>query len=346
MEAITKYGLHSQALVHLRQQNFGWEFDGLWREIETLKPRLSDKLVCSDTKNRILLINTLVNLGVAYHFEKEIEEFMKDAFEKVEDITGGEEDMYTISVIFRVFRRYGHNVSSDMFNKFKGENGDFKKCLTDDVRGMLSFYEASHHGTKTEEILDEVMQFTKKHLELFVGRTNQPHISALIQNVLYLSQQENSEVLRAKEYIRWEFDAVDTLPDHLKVVLKSLIDLFEELKGEVRSEGRLYSVQYAIDELKRLFRANLTIARWARTGYIPNFDEYMEVGLVTGGVHTLLAIAFVGMGKIARKEAYDWITQDPNLILLWIKKHALEMMLPLLRTKWVEEKMRQGSIAT
>lgn len=86
--------------------------DGLGRDIEALKPRVSDKLVCSDTKEGILLIQTLVNLGVAYPFEKEIEEFMKEAFEKVEDVTLGEEDMYTVSVIFRVFRRYGHNVSS------------------------------------------------------------------------------------------------------------------------------------------------------------------------------------------------------------------------------------------
>ncbi|CAF1960676.1 BnaCnng60620D, partial [Brassica napus] len=88
------------------------EIDGLGGEIETLKPRLSDKLVCLDTKNMILLINTLVNLGLAYHFEKKIEKFMKDALEKVEDIIGGEGDMYTISIIFRVFRRYGHIVSS------------------------------------------------------------------------------------------------------------------------------------------------------------------------------------------------------------------------------------------
>ncbi|KAH0867798.1 hypothetical protein HID58_074820 [Brassica napus] len=78
------------------------EIDGLGGEIETLKPRLSDKLVCLDTKNMILLINTLVNLGLAYHFEKKIEKFMKDALEKVEDIIGGEGDMYTISIIFRV----------------------------------------------------------------------------------------------------------------------------------------------------------------------------------------------------------------------------------------------------
>ncbi|KAF3595426.1 hypothetical protein DY000_02022431 [Brassica cretica] len=78
----------------------------------SVKPRLSDKLVCLDTKNMILLINTPVNLGLAYHFEKKIEKFMKDALEKVEDIIGGEGDMYTISIIFRVFRRYGHIVSS------------------------------------------------------------------------------------------------------------------------------------------------------------------------------------------------------------------------------------------
>lgn len=30
----------------------------------------------------------------------------------------------------------------DKLNKFKGDNGDFQKCMIDDVRGMLSFYES------------------------------------------------------------------------------------------------------------------------------------------------------------------------------------------------------------
>ncbi|EOA37725.1 hypothetical protein CARUB_v10012477mg [Capsella rubella] len=404
------------------------EMESLGRNIEVLKARVSDKLVCLDAKGKIHLIHMLVSLGVAYHFEKQIEEFLKDAFEKVENITIGEEDIYSISVIFRVFRLYGHKLSSDVFNRFKEENGDFKKCLIDDVRGILSFYEASHFGTNTEEILDEAMQFTHKHLELYVGggtnADNEAHISELIRNVLYLSQQENAEVIVAREYIRfyeqephhdemllkfaklnfkfmqlhymqelqtvvrwwkeldleskipnyyrervveclfwatvvymepqystariilakcivfltilddvydayctlpeaigfteslerWEADAVDMLPDHLKVFLRSLIDFFQDLEGEVKSEGRLYNVQYAIDEIKRLFRADLALAKWARTGYTPNFDEYMEVGLVTGGVDCTAAVAFIGMGEIAGKEVYDWLRSRPKLI--------------------------------
>lgn len=120
-----KYPRHVRKLLFLDRPytsalsmtwNFLKEIDGLGGEIETLKPRLCDKLVCLDTKNMILLINTLVNLGLAYHFEKKIEKFMKDALEKVEDIIGGEGDMYTISIIFRVFRRYGHIVSSGDFS--------------------------------------------------------------------------------------------------------------------------------------------------------------------------------------------------------------------------------------
>ncbi|CAA7024472.1 unnamed protein product [Microthlaspi erraticum] len=425
--------------------------NGLGRDIEELKPRVSDKLVCSDTKERIILIQTLVNLGVAYHFEKEIEEFLKDAFEKVEEMTVGEEDMYTVSTIFRVFRRYGHNVSSDMFNKYKTEDGYFEKSLTDDTRGMLSLYEASHLGTNTEVILEEALLFTQNHLELYVGGTNEPHLSELIKNVLYLSQQENIEVLVAREYIRfyeqetdvdemllklaklnfkfmqlhyiqelqtlvkwweeldlesklpnyfrervveslfwttgvymepqfstgriilskclvlfavlddtadayctltevidffqclerWEVDAVDTVPDHLKVVLRSLIDLFEELTGEVKSEGRLYSVQYAIDELKRLCRANLSIAKWARTGCVPNFHEYMEVGLVTGGVECCLAAAFIGVGEVAGKEAYEWVISRPKLIQALDLKSRLRDDVATFK-----DEMARGEIAT
>jgi len=111
---------------------------------------------------------------------------------------------------------------------------------------------------------------------------------------------------------RWETDAID-MPDHMKVLLRSLIDLMEDFKGEVRSEGRLYSVEYGIDEWKRLFRADLTISKWARTGYIPNYDEYMEVGIVTGGVDVTVAFAFIGMGE-AGKEAFDWIRSRPKFI--------------------------------
>lgn len=58
------------------------------------------------------MIYLLVSLGLAYHFEEDIYETLKEGFENIEETMDGEEDLYTVSVIFWVFRRYGHHISS------------------------------------------------------------------------------------------------------------------------------------------------------------------------------------------------------------------------------------------
>ena len=53
----------------------------------------------------------------------------------------------------------------DIFNKFKDNMGNFKESLINDVKGMLSFYEATHMRVHGEDILDEALKFTTTHLE-------------------------------------------------------------------------------------------------------------------------------------------------------------------------------------
>jgi len=90
--------------------------DVLEREIEALKPNVREMLMSSkgydSVKKRSLMIYLLVSLGLAYHFEEEIEKSLKDGFEKIDEIIAGEDDLYTISTIFWVFRTYGYNMSS------------------------------------------------------------------------------------------------------------------------------------------------------------------------------------------------------------------------------------------
>lgn len=92
------------------------EMDTLGREIEALKPKVRVMFMSfvgsKSSKKNILFIYLLVSLGLAYHFKDEIEESLKDSFQKIEEIMAGEDDLYTVSVIFFVFRRYGHNISS------------------------------------------------------------------------------------------------------------------------------------------------------------------------------------------------------------------------------------------
>lgn len=90
--------------------------DTLEREIEAVKPVVSGMIMSSQclesTKKKILMIYLLVSLGLMYLFEDEIEECLKEGFGKIEDMLAGENDLYTVSTIFWVFRTYGYNISS------------------------------------------------------------------------------------------------------------------------------------------------------------------------------------------------------------------------------------------
>lgn len=90
--------------------------DALRKEIDVLKPKVKNTLMSyqgiDSTKKRILMIYLLRSLGLAYHFEEEIYETLEEGFENIEEMMAGEEDLYTVSIIFWVFRSYGHNISS------------------------------------------------------------------------------------------------------------------------------------------------------------------------------------------------------------------------------------------
>ncbi|XP_023633199.1 alpha-barbatene synthase isoform X2 [Capsella rubella] len=188
------------------------------------------------TKRTIHSIYLLESLGLAYHFDKEIEDSLKHAFEKIEDLIADEDDLYTISIMFRVFRTYCHNMLSDVFNRFKGKDGKFKETLIQDVKGILSLYEAVQFGTTTDHILDEASSFTLNHLEpLATGRKScSPHILKLIRNAFHIPQHRNNQALVAREYISFyehEEDRDDTLLKLAKVNYKFLqLHYFQELK--------------------------------------------------------------------------------------------------------------------
>ncbi|CDY42473.1 BnaA10g08490D [Brassica napus] len=163
------------------------EMDTLEREIEAVKPVVSGMIMSSQclesTKKKILMIYLLVSLGLMYLFEDEIEECLKEGFGKIEDMLAGENDLYTVSTIFWVFRTYGYNISSDVFERFKGGNGNFKECLIEDAKGMVSFF-----TTIKLESLAETGAISC-------------HISTRIRNALCMPQHFNAEMVFTREYI-------------------------------------------------------------------------------------------------------------------------------------------------
>ncbi|KAF4372308.1 hypothetical protein G4B88_007052 [Cannabis sativa] len=57
----------------------------------------------------------------------------------------------------------------NIFDKFKDENGNFKECLASDTLGLLSLYEASHLSCVGEDLLNEALSFTTRHLIEFLA---------------------------------------------------------------------------------------------------------------------------------------------------------------------------------
>ncbi|XP_062005502.1 (-)-alpha-pinene synthase-like [Rosa rugosa] len=150
----------------------------------------------SDFSHQMKLIDAMQRLGVAYHFETEIE----NALEHMQHTSVRDGDLYNVALGFRLLREHGYNVSSGIFNKFKDANGNFKEGLTSDLPGMLSFYEATHLRMHGEDILEDGLFFTTAHLEFSANDVNHA-LAAQITQALERPLRKHPERLYARSYM-------------------------------------------------------------------------------------------------------------------------------------------------
>lgn len=66
-------------------------------------------------------------------------------------------------------------------------------------------------------------------------------------------------------------------------------------------------------QLKKEAEAFLAEAKWRNEEYVPKLEEYMKVSLVSCGYQMLAAASFLGMGDIATKEVFEWISATPKI---------------------------------
>ena len=87
-----------------------------------------------------------------------------------------------------------------VFEKFKDTNGEFKKTMMNDVKGMLSLYEASFLSVHGEQILDEAHVFTKANLESLAMQSSQ-RLGDHIRNALFRPFHKGVPRIEARKYI-------------------------------------------------------------------------------------------------------------------------------------------------
>ncbi|XP_006354694.1 vetispiradiene synthase 2-like [Solanum tuberosum] len=393
-------------------------------EIEALKEEVKHMIISTtsnDIEQKVHLIDTLERLGIYYHFEKEIEHQLSKIFDL--NFIHEEDDLYNVSLYFRLFRQHGYPISSDCFNQFKDTNGKFKKTLLRDVKGMLSLYEAAHVRKHGDATLEEALIFATFHLERITPNTLDSTLEkqvthALMQShhrgipraeahfnisiyeecgsrnekllrlakldynlVQVLHKEELSEltkwwkdldfasklsyvrdrmvecyfwtvgvyfepqysqarVMLAKciamisviddtydsygtldELIiftevvdRWDISEVDRLPNYMKPIYTSLLDLFNEYEREINEQDRFNGVNYVKEAMKEIVRSYYIEAEWFIEGKIPSFKDYLNNALVTGTYYLLAPASLLGM-KSTSKKTFDWMMNKPKILV-------------------------------
>ena len=61
-------------------------------------------------------------------------------------------------------------------------------------------------------------------------------------------------------------------------------------------------------------RCYLGEAKWFIKGYLPPFEEYLDIAFTTSTYHYLTTSSFMGMGS-ARKEDFEWLSKKPKMLV-------------------------------
>ncbi|KAF5186640.1 (-)-alpha-terpineol synthase, partial [Thalictrum thalictroides] len=146
------------------------------------------------------LIDALERLGICHLFKEEINTSLNDMYNYKNSFFNN--NLYGTGIAFRIFRQHGFQVSQDVFKTYMEKTGRFKESLCQDVKGMLSLYEASHLVVDGEEVLDEAISFTSKHLRDHLKRANiEPYLNAQVSRSLEIPLHWRMQRSEARWYM-------------------------------------------------------------------------------------------------------------------------------------------------
>nr|WBO38691.1 terpene synthase 20 [Aquilaria agallochum] len=160
-------------------------------------------------------------------------------------------------------------------------------------------------------------QYQKELRQISRAIVSKAMAMASIQDDIYNAYGTPEELKLLTEAIqRWDPDMANQLPGYIKNFFRVLLDVYNEIGDAIAAEGKLYKVQYAKEEVKRLAKAYMREVKWYQQNYTPTMEEYMEVGLVTSGSPIVSTLAFVGvLGEIVTKTSFEWLANFPKIVV-------------------------------
>ncbi|XP_020100321.1 alpha-terpineol synthase, chloroplastic-like [Ananas comosus] len=160
---------------------------------------------------------------------------------------------------------------ADIFDRFKDEKGNFKSNLSDQIKSLLSLYEASYLAAEGEDTLIEAQNFTIQHLNDFLLYSS--HENEKLHTRWFINAYEKEEKMRPVllAFAKLDFNVVQNL---YKGELKDVSRLAQtKANSLIAAVNNVYDVYGSPDELELLTKA---VDRWNALD-INQLPEYMKV---------------------------------------------------------------------
>ncbi|KAL5774671.1 hypothetical protein ACOSP7_012228 [Xanthoceras sorbifolium] len=244
------------------------------KQVELLQEKVKAMIGnVSEPLDQLELIDTLQRLGLAYHFETEIKETLQKVYNNSDD-RWKKQNLYATSLEFRLLRQHGYDISQEVFTSFKDKRNSFKACPCDDVKGMLSLYEASYYGFERESIMEEAWQFTTEHLKNLEIDT-ESNLAMEVKHALELPLHWRAPRLET----RWFIDAYERREDMNHILLEFAKLDFNIVQGfyqqELKDVSRWWQ-QYDLGEKLSFARNRLVVTfLWTMgTAFEPRYGSW------------------------------------------------------------------------
>ncbi|KAJ4762477.1 Terpene synthase [Rhynchospora pubera] len=249
--------------------------------------------------DKLELVDALQQLGVAYHFQEEINCVITEIHESMDQIllTDMQDNLHVVSLLFRLLRMHGFSVKEDILKKYLDKEGYSKAMLSSDIKGILSLYEASYFAKEGEETLEMARHLATKYLTEFLASSNfdDLRLKEHVAHALELPLNWRMERLHTHWFINqyntdeqmipplWELAVLDfnILQKSYKRELKQVsrwwtsLNLYEKLPffRDRLAENYLWSVGWAFEPE----HSNYRIAQTQANCLITTIDDIYDV---------------------------------------------------------------------
>ncbi|CAK9142637.1 unnamed protein product [Ilex paraguariensis] len=113
---------------------------------------------------------------------------------------------------------------------------------------------------------------------------------------------------------KWDFVAVEQLPDYMKKCFKAVYDITEDISNNAYKDHGWNPIDTLRETWASLCNAFLVEAKWFASGHVPEPDEYLKNGIISSGVPMVLVHLYFILGHGRDKESANIVKNNPGLL--------------------------------